>query len=178
MSRNNQSGNIRLKVQPEREDGITIQKNLNQFQNSFQSQLCIPATLNAKDIWYYDHYPVYPCYYFRVAFFLCLVPFWVDITDQRNVKLLTYKVQRGLCAIVHICSFLSQIVWFRFIAIQSIKEHPDKVFWMTRLVFNSICVLAYAKVVWSRRIVDLLEKIPPKRTRNVIWKGSVSCKVL
>jgi len=148
---------------------LTVQSNLNLFQTSFENQLFTHATPKVTDIGYYD-YPLYFCYYFRAAFFLCLVPFWVDITNQRNVKLVTYKFQRVLCAIVHIFSFLAWTLWFRLNAIQSIRA--DKVFGMTRNLCYLIYVVAYAKVVWSRKIVDLLEKIPPTRTHKVKKKDN------
>jgi len=131
MSANHKSGTVRFTVQPKREDALTIQSNLNQFQSSFENQLFTHATQKVTDIGHYV-YSVYFLNYFRAAFFLCLVPFWVDITDQMNVKLVTYKFQRVLCAIVHIFSFLSWTLWFRLNTIESIKERPDKVCGMTR----------------------------------------------
>jgi len=172
MSTNNKLGPIRFKVKPRGEDKLTVQSNLNQFQNSFQSELCVPGTLKVTDILYYD-YPVYFYYYFRAAFFLCLVPFWVNITEQTNVKLVTYKFQRVLCAIVYIFAFLAHTLWFRYEAIQSLKEHPEKVFGMTRHLCYLIYVVAYAKVVWSRKIVDLLQHIPPRKTHKVKQKGNI-----
>jgi len=166
MSAHNKSGTIRLKVQPNEKDTLTPQSNLDQFQSSFENQLFTPAAPKVTDVGYYD-YPVYFCYYFRAAFFLCLVPFWVEIKDQTNVKLVTYKFQKVFCAIVHIVSFVSNILWLRYEAIHSLKERPDKIFGMTENLCYVIYVVAYAKGVGSKKIVDMLEEIPPTRTRKV-----------
>jgi len=172
MPAHNKSGTIRLKVHPNEKDTLTIQSNLDQLQSSFENQIFTPATSKVTDIGYYV-YPVYFCYYFRVAFFLCLVPFWVEIKDQTNVKLVNYKIQRVLCAIVHVVSFLSLSFWFRFAANHSIKERPGKVFEMTEYLCYAMYVIAYAKVVWSGKIVDLLEEIPPRRTHKVKDTGNI-----
>jgi len=170
MSAHNKSGTIRLKVQPN-EETLTIHSNLDRFQSSFENQTFTPATPKVTDIGYYV-YPVYFCYYFRAAFFLCLVPFWVEIKDHTNVTLVKYKIQRVLCALVHIVSFLSMTLWFRWEAIHSLKEHPDKIFGMTRNLCYLIYVVSYAKIVWCEKIVDLLQQIPPKRTYKVRQKGN------
>jgi len=168
MPSKNKSGTIRFKVQSnDQKETLTIQSNLNQSFRPFESQLFTPVSSNIRDIGDYD-YPVYFYYYFRAAFFLCLVPFWVNIKEQTNVQFGTYKFQRFFCAIVHISAFVLNILWFRSEAVQSIKEHPEKVFEMTRYFIYAVYVVAYAKVVWSQQIKDLFEEIPPTRNRKVI----------
>jgi len=146
---------------------LAIHRNLNRCTYPFENPLFTHVSPNITDIGDYD-YPVYFYYYFRAAFFLCLVPFWVDIKEQTNVRFRTYKVQRAFCATVHISAFVLNILWFRSEAVQTIKEHPEKVFEMTRYFIYAVYVVAYAKVVWSQQINDLLQEIPPTKTRKVI----------
>jgi len=167
MPQNNKSGTIRFTVQPREIDAVTIQSISNPFQSNFESQIFTPATPKATNIGYYD-YPVYFYYYFRMAFFLCLVHFWVDSNNKTTLKLVTFKLQRVLCATVHVGSLVALVLWFRFYVNKSTKKHPDKIFEMARCIFYSFYILAYAKVVWSRKIYSLLERIPPTRTQKVI----------
>jgi len=169
MSKLNKSGLIRFTVKSNENDGVTNQNNLNSFHSSFQSddQLFTPSTSIVTERFRYD-YPFLFYYYFRAAFFLCFFPFWVQFNDkQTKLKLVTYKLQRILCALVHITAFLLALFYFRWQIAEPLKKRPDKVFGMANSFCWALYILIYARVVWSTQIINLLQQPLPRLTYKV-----------
>jgi len=115
-------------------------------------------------------FPFYFYYYFRVSFLLCLVPFWVDLdfTEKTNLKLVTYRCQRTVCALGHITSFLYTIFDFRLQMAQSLKQRPGMIFDIACILCWDVYVILFAKVVWSKRLIKLLGHPLPRITHKVI----------
>jgi len=173
MSKLNKSGTVRITIQPEgKNDTLSIQRNLNHFHSSFESQLFSFQETNATDRLCYD-YPFYFYYYLRTAFILCLVPFWVDFKDKTNIKLVTYKFQRVLCGILNVSFLVSTILWFRLRMAKSVRDRPDKIFDVVNYSCWAVYVLVFANAMWSIKIIDLFNQpLPSIMTRKVVTEIS------
>jgi len=173
MFKKNKSGVVVITVEQSDQDSVHRQSNLqdiSQFQGSFESHVFTPATTNATDKFYYA-YPYYFYYFFHAAFFLCLVPFWVEFKDKtKTMKLVTYKFQRIFCAIVHVGIFVITVLMLRLSVVRPIKDHSDKAFLVVKNACFVAFVVAFSRVVWSKQIKNLLEQPLPKITRKVGFK--------
>jgi len=105
-------------------------------------------------------FPPYFCYFFRVAFFLCLVPFWVKLDDTNNVQFVTYKLHWIVCGIVQTFTFVLTVIQIPRGCPQSIKENPIQVFYMISYVCCSAYLVVFARVVWSKKILNLVHSFP------------------
>jgi len=166
MSTDNKSGTIRSKVEPNEKNTLTIRSNLNRFQSNFENQLFTRGTSNVPQRLSYV-YPFYFYYYFRGAFLLCLVPFWLELKEQTNITLKRYKLHSALCAVIHISCLVLSILDFRLATAQSLKVRPGKVFEMVNFLFLTMFLLVFAKVVRSQQLTKLFEQPLPRMTRKV-----------
>jgi len=167
MFQSGKSGTVRFTVQQTEMDKVDSNGYKNRLARLEQQLFAPVPSPNVTESFYYD-YPYYFYCYFRACFFFCLVPFWVDFTDKANIKLVTYKFQSIICAIVHVTSFVLAILEFRLEVAQPIKDHPEKIFDMANNLFSAIYVFYFAKAVRSNDILKVLEPPPGNITRKVI----------
>jgi len=170
MSRSSKSRTSRVSITPEKIDRVTtIANHVIPLQNTKENRVFTSSTVSVTERFYYE-FPFYFYYYFRAAFFLCLFPFWISFKDQTKLTLVTYKLQSLLCAIVHLSTFLLTIFDFRLQVAQPIKDRPDKIFGMANYFCWAVYIAVFAKVVWSKKIITLLEQPLPTMTRKVIMQ--------